>query len=179
MTWWHAETSSRTRLSRNCIWNLYLDTKIVIYDAYDDAFAQDDEISAADQRQIWRQSSICQQTSQQTPATTNTGQTAKCTEQGNISKKFKLSSIQLIIKINRIITFHARSHVWSISEHKFWTLQSVCKNETEIFVDTLLTVSVSIFLAWDIFIPWYVVVSCQACLCEASKMGIQSIEGSP
>ena len=63
--------------------------------------------------------------------------------------------------------------------HKFWTLKSVCKNETEIFVDTLLTVSVSIFLAWDIFIPWYVVVSCQACLCEASKMGIQSIEGSP
>ena len=56
--------------------------------------------------------------------------------------------------------------------HKFWTLKSVCKNETEIFVDTLLTVSVSIFLAWDIFIPWYVVVSCQACLCQASKMGI-------
>ena len=63
--------------------------------------------------------------------------------------------------------------------HKFWTLKSVCKNETEIFVDTLLTASVSIFLAWDIFIPWYVVVSCQACLCQTSKMGIQSIEGSP
>ena len=98
MTWWHAETSSRTRLSRNCIWNLYLDTKIVIYDAYDDAFAQDDEISAADQRQIWRQSSICQQTSQQTPAITNTGQTAKCTEQGNFLKILNYYSFNWSLK---------------------------------------------------------------------------------